>query len=364
MPNLTGYAPLDVAIGLVLVYLLFSVLCSAVQEAIASVLGWRADYLEKGLRNLLDDNGGKGQNGAPAAVPEVGPITTTEQSTAQQSASKSAPPTASATSTEGGQVTSTQQPASTVASRQRKGNLTDLVLGHGLLRTTYRGKNEEGDSEVQRRGPSYMSPKLFALALLDVIAPEGKGDDPIGVVKGQIELAELPATVKDALLSMANGAAKDRDELRELVEYWFNSTMERVSGWYKRKAQLVICVLSVVVAVGLNVNTIGIGERLAKDGTVRAAVVAQAEETKEQPEGLKVAAREADNVAQLGVPIGWNKTPGDPARANFDSFSGGMRTVFGWLLTAIALSLGAPFWFGLLGKLTSLRGSGGTATAK
>jgi hypothetical protein len=359
MPKLTGYAPLDVAIGLVLVYLLFSVLCSAVQEAIASALGWRADYLEKGLRNLLDDNGGNGEKGAPAEVPAVGPVTT-----AQESLSKSATLPASAGSAEEGEVADTGESTSNVAARHREGNLMDLVLGHGLLRTTYRGTDQAGAARVRRRGPSYMSPKLFALALLDVIAPEGKGDDPIGVVKGQIELAQLPATVKDALLSMANGAAKDRNELRELVENWFNSTMERVSGWYKRKTQLVICVLSVVVAVGLNVNTISIGERLAKDGTVRAAVVAQAEKTKEQPEGLKVAAKEADNVAQLGVPIGWNKTPGDPAWANFDSFGGFMRTVFGWLLTAIALSLGAPFWFGLLGKLTSLRGSGGTATAK
>ena len=68
MPNLTGYAPLDIAIGLAFVYLLFSVLCSAVQEAIAGVLDWRAATLEKGLRNLLDDGGQPGTGGAPKTV--------------------------------------------------------------------------------------------------------------------------------------------------------------------------------------------------------------------------------------------------------------------------------------------------------
>ena len=33
----------------------------------------------------------------------------------------------------------------------------------------------------------------------------------------------------------------------------------------------------------------------------------------------------------------------------------------GWLITAAAVSLGAPFWFDLLGKVANLRGSGGKA---
>jgi hypothetical protein len=39
--------------------------------------------------------------------------------------------------------------------------------------------------------------------------------------------------------------------------------------------------------------------------------------------------------------------------------SGGAETLFGWLITALAITLGAPFWFDLLAKLVSLRGAGG-----
>jgi hypothetical protein len=38
--------------------------------------------------------------------------------------------------------------------------------------------------------------------------------------------------------------------------------------------------------------------------------------------------------------------------------NGGWETLIGWLLTAWALCLGAPFWFDLLNKLISLRGTG------
>jgi hypothetical protein len=323
MQSLTGFAPVDIAIGLSFVYILFSVLCSAVQEAIAGVLEWRAKTLEEALRNLLEDNGGGAEMGAPAAVAPVdtGAI---------------APPP--------------EPPGGSVLAAQlaRTGSLKDQVLSHGLIRPLYRAN----------RKPSYLNPKLFALALLDIVAP-GEGSDPIDRIGKQIALATIPNGVKDALLGLTKGVASDRDHLCSLVEDWFNGTMERVSGWYKRKAQLVICLLSLVATVGLNINTIGIGETLAKDNAVRAAVVAQAEKSTIKVGATpKETAKAITEVQQLGVPIGWNKSGSDPSQANFDSAGEAARTVGGWLLTFIALSLGAPFWFGLLGKLTSLRTSG------
>jgi hypothetical protein len=323
MPNLTGYAPLDIAIGLSFVYLLFSIFCSAVQEAIAGVLEWRAKTLEEALRNMLEDEGASGEKGAPAAVAHVDTGVV---------AALPGPP--------GGSASAPQQ--------ARAGNLHEQLLAHGLIRPMYKSG----------RKPSYLNPKLFALALLDIVAP-GQSDDPIEGVGRQIALANIPAGVKDALLGLTKGVAKDRDHLRSLVEDWFNGSMERVSGWYKRKAQLVICVLSLVATVGLNVNTIGIAETLAKDNVVRAAVVADAEKsTIKEGAKPKEAATAISEVHQLGVPIGWDKSANEPAQASFESIGEVAHTLGGWLLSFVALSLGAPFWFGLLGKLTSLRTSG------
>jgi hypothetical protein len=66
----------------------------------------------------------------------------------------------------------------------------------------------------------------------------------------------------------------------------------------------------------------------------------------------------ANTVRQMngfGLPIGWHK--GDPDKA-FADFSSGLRTFLGWMLTALAASLGAPFWFDTLNKIVTIRAGG------
>jgi hypothetical protein len=312
VPNLTGNTALDVAIGLAFVYLLFSVLCSAVQEAIAGVFDMRAATLEKGLRNLLQDNGAANQGGAPIAVTAGAPE-------------------------------SGDRP------------LAEEVLGHGLIRTTYRHSTFLW--RRKRRGPSYIPSRTFAIALLDTVVPDATPDDTMATVRAAVAGADLPAGTKSALLSLANDAADNRDQFRAAVEHWFDNAMDRVSGWYKRKTQIVICVLSVVVAIGFNVNTVSIADRLSNDDTVRAAVVQAATTTTAKPgDDLNKAAGSVVNVKALGLPLGWNKAQGDPAHVSFSKHW--TRAIFGWLLTFLALSLGAPFWFDALGKLAGLRNAG------
>jgi hypothetical protein len=323
MPSLTGNTAIDVAIGLGFVYLLFSVLCSAVQEAIAGILDLRAATLEQGLRNLLDDDGNQDTGGAPTEVGQApGP----------------APNSAPARPQTG--------------TDWQLGNLTNAVLGHGLIRTMY--KPRIWPFSKNRRGPSYIPPRTFALALLNVVAPTN-ANDPIEKVRTEIaDSTIVPAGTKSALLSLANGAATDRDQLRNEIEHWFDSGMARVSGWYKRKSQIIICVLSFIVAVGLNVNTVSIADRLINDDAVRAALVQNATKAEVKP-GESIT-QVADQVQALGLPIGWDKKPGDPAWVSFSKHPG--RAIGGWLLTFLALSLGAPFWFDALGRIASLRATG------
>src|SRR5690242_14343026 len=54
VPNISGNAALDVLIGLFFLYFLLSLVCSAINEAIAAVFRLRSQYLEKGLRRVLD----------------------------------------------------------------------------------------------------------------------------------------------------------------------------------------------------------------------------------------------------------------------------------------------------------------------
>ncbi|HEX3975576.1 MAG TPA: hypothetical protein VHW96_04890 [Solirubrobacteraceae bacterium] len=327
MPSLTGNTAIDVGIGLAFVYLLFSVLCSAVQEAIAGVLDLRAATLEAGLRNLLEDDGHAKAGGAPTPVGQAPAI----------SAGK--PPT---------------QPAN--GEDWSSGALTDALLGHGLIRTLYKPSTwplTRWPFKRERRGPSYIPPQTFALALLNIVAPKS-ADDPIGDVRTAISECKLiPAGTRSALLSLANGAATDRGQLRTEIEHWFDSGMSRVSGWYKRKTQIIICALSFVVAVGLNVNTVSIADRLVNDDGLRAALV-QSATTQTVKNGESVS-QVAGHIQSLGLPIGWNKPPGDPARVSLKHWG---RALGGWLITFLALSLGAPFWFDALSKIAGLRATG------
>lgn len=317
MPSLSGNTAIDVAIGLAFVYLLFSVLCSAVQEAIAGVLDWRSATLEAGLRNLLEDDGQK-SGGAPVRAADVAPLPPDEPQ-----AKADPPPT-----------------------------LTDQVLGNGLMRMMYQPSKllfRKG-----RRGPSYIPSRTFSAALLNVIAPP-QPHEQMADIRNAIAGSDLiPAGTKTVLVSFASDAVKDRDQLREEIEHWFDSAMDRVSGWYKRRTQVVICVLSFVVAVGLNVNTVSIADRLVNDEGLRAALVQSATNTAAKPG--ETISKAAGQIQSLGLPIGWNKKPGDPARVSFSKHWG--RAIGGWLITFLALSLGAPFWFDALGKIAGLRATG------
>jgi hypothetical protein len=63
-------------------------------------------------------------------------------------------------------------------------------------------------------------------------------------------------------------------------------------------------------------------------------------------------AEQVDDVERLGLSVSWAKVnqPSD-----FWSWVG---RPFGWLAIILALSLGAPFWFDVLGKFSRLRNTG------
>jgi hypothetical protein len=297
VPDLTGIPALDLAIGLAFVFLLLSLLASTIQEFIAAFFGLRARTLEEAVRNMFADE-------------------------------------------------------------------TDVIAafyGHPLIDTLYRGKvnkSDLGKGGLRRTtGPSYVSPRAFATFVLDALAPSG---GKLNVFKTAGGLAAtLPDAVKDRLQPLLDAAGNDLDEYRKAIEAWYDDAMARVSGWYKRKTQVILLVIGAALVLALNANTVTIATTLWTDETVRAAVVQQANQDTAPPTGDSRQARlnsAADNVAQvskIGVPMGWSGE-GKPRWRG----SGWITTLSGWLITILAISLGAPFWFDTLGRLSRLRSSG------
>jgi len=294
VPNLTSNAILDVVIGLAFFYFLLSIVCSAINEGIATTFKLRARDLEKGIRNLLGSEG----------------------------AAK--------------------------------------FYNHWRVGALHEQRKRKGG-----RPPSYIPSRVFALTVLDTVAPptdSADSHDLIARARAAVGKDEHSETVKGLLQDALDEAGEKRDAVRAALERSYDETMERVSGWYKRRVQLILFVVAIVVVAGINADSFTIGQQLWKNDALRSAVVAQANETVAQSQAecakndaetdAQKAARCLDEVKELGIPVGWTT---DTSPHNWKDVLG---KVFGLLLTVFAVQLGAPFWFDLLGKVSRLRGSG------
>src|SRR5580658_5626161 len=68
--GLFGSTILDVALGLVFVYLLLAIMCTTVNEWVASLFKIRSQMLEKGIRQLLDAQPGAIESGVNGFLTE------------------------------------------------------------------------------------------------------------------------------------------------------------------------------------------------------------------------------------------------------------------------------------------------------
>lgn len=203
------------------------------------------------------------------------------------------------------------------------------------------------------RGPSYLAPATFSAALHEIIGHRSAG---YALDLARVELVELRST----LARLAANVGDDANRFRSEVEAWFDETMNRASGWYKRRTQAILFVIGLAVAAGANLSALSVAQRLWDDSALRASVSAQAQAVSGAGSASGAAAT-APNVQQLrdlGIPGGWDEA----SRPRGWEWPAALA---GWLATAFAVSLGAPFWFDLLGKAVNLRGSGtkpGSAT--
>jgi hypothetical protein len=117
-----------------------------------------------------------------------------------------------------------------------------------------------------------------------------------------------------------------------------------------------------VISAGLNADTFIIANSFYRDPTVRASVVAAAQETTKQPlptESEQSLARIKQTLQQLQLPMGWSDSHMIPSTS-----LGWITKFFGLLFTTLAISLGAPFWFDLLGKIIRPTGKPETTPEK
>jgi hypothetical protein len=221
--------------------------------------------------------------------------------------------------------------------------LFDKVWGHPLI-----------SLPVMDRLPSYLPSRNFALAVLDALG--GSAPEMLSQV-GQ-RIAALPdSRIKTTVTSLLQDAGGDADKLKLALATWYDDTMDRVAGVYKRFSQYCLVAVGLVLAVGLNVDTLRVADTLWRDPLLRAAMVSQAQAFNTQHGSDATTAPTSNpavvaSVDALPIPMGWSGTGDQFAPAHF------IWALLGWLATAIATSLGAPFWFDALGTAMKLRSAG------
>jgi hypothetical protein len=156
------------------------------------------------------------------------------------------------------------------------------------------------------------------------------------------------------------------DKLQDEVAQWFNSSMERASGVYKRNARLVALLIGTIVAIAINADTLHIVQRLANDQPLRDAISQSSDAFAARSENLEALIPEIERVgSQIPLPIGWGEANRNnqwsaiaPWNNRFGIWGARFRYVLGWLISGVAISMGASFWYGLLGKVIDIRNVG------
>ncbi|SKC99133.1 hypothetical protein SAMN05660461_1379 [Chitinophaga ginsengisegetis] len=163
---------------------------------------------------------------------------------------------------------------------------------------------------------------------------------------------------KTMLMQMVYESHNDIDKFRTKLEDSFNEMMERAEGWYKKQTRLILFLIGLFLAVSFNVDTIKISTILIKNKQVRDLVVEKAIEGNKSLSKIvkrpstdtaytqEQVADVTNNIGQINNILG----------ASWGDWNG--YTIPGWLVTALAISLGATFWFDLLQRLISIRQAG------
>src|SRR5688572_19401469 len=276
---------LDVAIGLILIYLVLSLIASAITELLESVLRTRAKYLWMAMGELLGD-----------------------------------PP---------------RRGSKSNCERPPRPSLADFY-NHPLICGLFYDSYENAQRSLLLRSlPSYIPRGHFATTVIDLVARQASNQSASTMTALREGVQRLDVTpVTTPVTSLLRVSGDDLPALQAAIESWYEGAMNRATGWYKRHSQILLLVTGYLVATAINADTIGIARYLSLNEEARTQLVAAAV---------------GSNPATTNVLGLLSQVPATNLRW------------LGYLITACAVSIGAPFWFDLLKKFVNVRAAGATS---
>jgi hypothetical protein len=230
-----------------------------------------------------------------------------------------------------------------------------------------------------------------------VSAREGKGGRPSPLLSGILALSATHPKLNLVLNSLLVGidnvsetAETFLSTFQSNLEKWFNDTMARLSGSYKRRTQVSAFFIGLLIALLLNVDTVRISTQLWREPILRQAVLSNIDQYIAQtgPEGTPDLAQVAQfQLDELVFPIGWKFERVDASALGGCAFAPRDGSAFaipwwggcvrpleagasadGWLwllvkllgvtMSGLAATQGSSFWFDMLMKIVNVRSTG------
>lgn len=193
---------------------------------------------------------------------------------------------------------------------------------------------------------------------------------------------KLPTSVRESLAILSRRAQINvkrtqgqvqavEDELYQLkseIQIWFDRSMDRASGVYIRNTKGVLFLIGFLMALVINADTFHMASRLATDSTLRGALAENAALTA----NIKCPSNQSNTTTgnqleclrtqvdqSLPLPIGRDTVNlSQQVEEGRGWFFPPLRSILGWTLSGLAVMMGAPFWFDLMGKFINVRNSG------
>jgi len=317
-----GLPMLDVIIGLVFVYLLLALICATSMEIVVGLFDSRTGNLRLGVQNLLGEH------------PDHRWARKFKQTV--HLANKLLP-----------------DRFDLKIGRDNQHVVTEF-FNHPLIKSL----------REDHTGPSYIPSATFAAVIVDMYAPaDGNGSKDLATfTQGVNANLEENQDLRRILLLLA-GQGGTLDDLKKRLGDWFNDGMDRASARYKYKTQMPLLFIATLFCFAINADTFRIASDLYQNPAKREAVVEKIKSSLPQLEQSLTPQQDTEtkelvkklqgDVAQLqqaGLNLGW--------RDMQDFQQNAYKGFFGIMLTAMAATLGAPFWFDILKRFMSIRAVG------
>jgi hypothetical protein len=301
-------AMLEVILGMIFTFMLLSLLGTTLNELVSAWRGWRGFYMEEALKRLLEHRDKK-----------------------------------------------------EVFEKFMKNPLFQQMMQHkAILRKS--------------QAPAYLSSSNFASILTNVLKQKDKALTSIeDIIQGVPEDSRL----RQVLEQFKEEGHTTVEAFKARMQTWFDDVMGQSSGWYKRHLQFVTFFVGLGIAMVLNADSFQIYAHLTDNAASRQKLALLAKTFAAENETLPSLTpaptapltgseikkgvqdfvntpefRTASNVLGLG----WSR------QDLFVRPHTWLRRLLGWFITALAVSLGAPFWFDILKKIITIQSTGNSSS--